>query len=196
MNTENIQLMRQAKEALAGKWGLAIGTFLIYMLIIGGVQVVPFAGSIAVLIIGGPMALGIAIFSLAIARKEDSRLEQIFKGFDNFGNSLAAYLLMMVFVFLWMLLLIVPGIIMAIAYSQTFFIMADDNQIGPMDALRKSKKMMDGYKWKYFCLGLRFIGWFLLCILTLGLGFIFLTPYLYVSFANFYNDIKDRELPA
>lgn len=196
MDTENKQLMIEAKEALSGKWVLAIGTILIYSLILGGVGIVlPIAGSIAALIIAGPMVLGLSIFLLAIARKEEARLEQIFKGFENFGNSLAAYLLMVVFVFLWTLLLVVPGIIMAIAYSQTFFIMADDKNIGPMDALRKSKKMMDGYKWKYVCLFFRFFGWILLCMLTFGLGFIILAPYMYVAYANFYNDIKDRELP-
>ena len=74
---------------------------------------------------------------------------------------------------------------------KTFFILAEDSSIQPMEALRKSKQMMDGYKWKLFCLGLRFIGWFLLAILTLGIGFLWLIPYMYISFAKFYEDIKE-----
>jgi len=190
MTTENRKLMQMASESLEGKWGLAIGSFLVYLLIIGGLGAIPAAP----LLVGGPFALGVAMFTLSISRKEDARIEQIFHGFQNFGNSLAAYLLMTLIVLLWALLLIIPGIIAAFSYSMTFFIMADEPAIGPMEALEKSKKMMNGYKWKLFCLNLRFIGWFLLCLLTLGIGFIFLTPYIYVSHAKFYEDLKANEL--
>ncbi len=192
MVKENRELTAQAREALSGKWGLAVGVFFVYMLILGGIQVIPFAGSIASLILGGPLMLGIAVFSLTISRKQDARFEQLFDGFQNFGTALGTYILMAVFVFLWMLLLIIPGIIAAIAYSQAFYILAEDNNIGAMDALKKSKEMMYGYKWKYFCLGLRFIGWAILCTLTLGIGYLWLIPYMQVSFANFYEDIKDK----
>ena len=192
MKTENKVLMSQAREALSGKWGLAIGTFLVYFLIVAGIQIIPILGAIASLIIEGPMVVGLAIFSLALSRNQDAGLSQIFEGFNKFGTSLGAYLLMILFIFLWMLLLIIPGIIAAISYSQTFYIIAEDDSIGAMDAITISKKMMDGYKGKYFCLGLRFLGWALLCILTLGIGFLWLMPYMQVSFAKFYDDIKNR----
>ncbi len=193
MKTENLVLMQMARKSLKDKWGLAIGTFVVYMLIIGAIQATteffPLAG-LLLLAISGPMALGIAIFSINISRNQDARLEQIFQGFNNFNTSLGAYLLMLLFTFLWTLLLIIPGIIAVLSYSMTFYILADDNSIGAMEAIDKSKKMMDGYKWKYFCLGLRFIGWSLLCILTLGIGFLWLLPYMQVSMVKFYDDIK------
>ena len=193
MKTENLVLMQMARKSLKDKWGLAIGTFVVYMLIIGAIQATteffPLAG-LLLLAISGPMALGIAIFSINISRNQDARLEQIFQGFNNFNTSLGAYLLMLLFTLLWTLLLIIPGIIAVLSYSMTFYILADDNSIGAMEAIDKSKKMMDGYKWKYFCLGLRFIGWSLLCILTLGIGFLWLLPYMQVSMVKFYDDIK------
>jgi uncharacterized membrane protein len=193
MKTENLVLMQMARKSLKDKWGLAIGTFVVYMLIIGAIQTTteffPLAG-LLLLAISGPMALGIAIFSINISRNQDARLEQIFQGFNNFSTSLGAYLLMLLFIFLWTLLLIIPGIIAALSFSMTFYILADDNSIGAMEAINKSKKMMNGYKWKYFCLGLRFIGWSLLCILTLGIGFLWLLPYMQVSMVKFYDDIK------
>jgi len=192
MKTENKNLMRMAKESLKGKWGLAVGTFVIYALIMGSFGWVPYAGPAATLVLGGPFLLGITIFSLNISRNNDPKLEQLFHGFRNFGTSIGAYLLMVLFIFLWTLLLIVPGIIAAISYSMTFFIIADDPAIAPMDALKKSKKMMYGNKWKLFCLYFRFFGWFLLCILTFGVGFLWLIPYMRVSFAKFYDDIKDN----
>ena len=196
MKTENVILMQMARESLKGKWGLAIGTLIVYFLIATALQIIPVIGPIASLIISGPFALGLATFSLSISRDQDPKLEKIFQGFNNFGTALGAYLLMLLFILLWMLLLIIPGIIAAISYSMTFYILADDNSIGAMDAIDKSKKMMNGYKWKYFCLGLRFIGWALLCILTLGIGFLWLMPYMQVSMAKFYDDVKANSLTA
>ena len=190
MVKENKELMAEARESLSGNWGLAIATFLVYGIIISIFQVIPTVGSVLALFIAGPMLVGVSMFSLSLSRGENARLEQIFEGFKNYGTVLGAYLLMVLFIFLWMLLLIIPGIIAAIAYSQTFYILAEDDAIGSMDALKKSKEMMDGYKWKYFCLGLRFIGWALLCILTLGIGFLWLSPYIQISYAKFYEDIK------
>lgn len=197
MTTENEILMKMAKESLTGKWGLAIGAYLVHILIICFLQLLteltPLAG-LLLLIIGGPLSLGISIFSLNISRNQEARLNQIFLGFDKFGTSLGAYLLMLLFVILWMLLLIIPGIIAGISYAMTFYIIADDPSIGAMDAINKSKKMMDGYKWKYFCLCLRIFAWSLLCLLTLGIGFLWLLPYAQISVAKFYDDIKDQPM--
>ena len=136
--------------------------------------------------------MGATIFSLNISRNHDARFEQLFDGFKiNFGKAIGTYLLMVVFIFLWTLLLIIPGIIAAISYSMSFFILAEDENIAPMDAIDKSKRMMYGYKWKYFGLGLRLFGLALLCILTLGIGFLWLIPYANICNAKFYDDIKD-----
>jgi len=194
MKTENVVLMQKARESLKGKWGLAIGTFVVYILITIALQKIPIIGPIASLIVSGPLALGLAIFSLSISRNQDAKLEQIFQGFNNFGTALGASLLISLFIILWMLLLIIPGIIASISYSMTFYILADDNSISAMDAIDKSKKMMDGYKWKYFCLGLRFFGWALLCVLTLGIGFLWLVPYMQISIAKFYDDVKANSM--
>ncbi|MEI6124143.1 MAG: DUF975 family protein [Bacteroidota bacterium] len=191
MATPNKILMQQARESLRGKWGLAVGTYLLYSLIVGGASNLPYIGAHASLIIGGPMMLGMVMFSLALSRHHRARLKHLFKGFQRFWMALGTYMLMMLFVFLWMLLLIVPGIIAALSYSMTFYIQADDKTMGPFDALEKSKKMMYGYKWKYFCLQWRFFGWAMLSILTLGVGFLWLVPYIQVSKAKFYDDIKE-----
>jgi uncharacterized membrane protein len=71
----------------------------------------------------------------------------------------------------------------------TFFIIAEDDSIGPLDAIRKSKQMMYGFKWKLFCLYMRFLGWAILCILSLGIGFLWFVPYISISLAKFYDDL-------
>lgn len=74
----------------------------------------------------------------------------------------------------------------------TFYILADDKTIEPKEAILKSKQMMEGYKLKFFYLGLRFLVWGLLCILTLGIGFLWLFPWINTTIAKFYDDIKDN----
>ncbi len=190
MNTENIILMRSARESLRGKWPLAIGTFLIYTILVSIPGSSRSSVSLISLIVGGPFALGAAMFSLSISRGTEATVEQIFQGFNRFTTALVAFLLVILYVVLWMLLLIVPGIIAALSYSMTFYIIADDPIIKPEDALRKSKAMMNGFKLKLFYLFLRFLLLSLLCIITLGIGFLWLIPYIHITLAKFYDDIK------
>ncbi len=193
MITENSALMKMGRETLKGNWGLAIGAFLVVFLIEGAIQSIPKGGGgILYLIISGPFTLGMVVFSLAYSRHQEPRFEQVFEGFRDFGRTLGAYLLVILYVFLWLLLLIVPGIIASFSYSMTFFIMADDPSIKAADAIDKSKQIMKGYKWKLFGLYLRFLGWALLCILTLGIGLLWLIPWMHVTIAHFYDDIKDN----
>ncbi len=192
---DNVTILSKARESLDGKWGLAIGTFLIYYLISGTAGSLGFPGPVIGLIISGPFALGAATFSLNLARGNEARLEQIFQGFNRFGVSLTAYLLIVLYVLLWMLLLIVPGIIVALSYSMTFYILSDDQVISPEQALKKSKQMMEGYKLKLFNLCLRFFLLSLLCVLTLGIGFLWLIPFTHVSMAKFYDDLKKNTPP-
>lgn len=193
MKTENAVLMKMARESLAGKWGLAIGVSVVYVLVLMAVQMVPRIGWLASLIITGPMVLGMSIFYLNLSRDKGAEFKQMFDGFERFVTAMYAYLLMMVFILLWSLLLIIPGIIAAYSYAMTFYILGDDKSIGAMEAINRSKKMMYGYKWKFFFLSCRFIGWALLCILTLGIGYLWLVPYTQTSLAKFYDDIKEGE---
>ena len=188
--TENRDLMTQAREVLKGRWGLAIGAVVIVFLILMGVQIIPEAGGIVSFVISGPMMVGLLGFCLSISRKQEVNLAQVFDGFSKFLVSFAAYALQLIFVLLWALLLIVPGIIAAISYSMTYFIIAENESIGPLQAITRSKEMMRGNKWKFVCLNLRLFGWAILCVVTCGLGFLWLFPYLYISFAQFYDDIK------
>ena len=191
--TENKVLMANARNSLRGFWGLAIGALIIYILVFCVLGFFPVFGTIATYIIVGPMTVGGVRFTLAVSRKGRPEIGQLFSGFDRFGTHLAAYLLQTIFVALWTLLLIIPGIIAALSYSMTYFIIAEDSSISASDAITKSKKMMKGNKWKLSCLGFRFIGWLLLAILSFGIGFLWVGPYMYVSYAQFYDDLKTLE---
>lgn len=91
------------------------------------------------------------------------------------------------------MLAMIPAIIAQYRYSMTYFVINDTAGIGPMEAIRHSTQMMRGNKWKFFCLQCRFIGWSLLCLLTLGIGFLWLMPYMMTSMAAFYDDVRNGQ---
>ena len=189
--TPNSTLMENARALLKGKWGLCVGVTLVYLLITSATNGANrFGGGLISLVLGGPLTLGLSIFFLNIVRKKDVEFTNLFDGFNRFGVAFLAYILVAIFVILWSLLLIIPGIIAALSYSMTYYIIVDNDTIDAQTAIKKSKAMMNGHKLKLFYLGLNFLGWALLCILTLGIGFLWLFPYMGTSFALFYEDIK------
>ena len=188
----NSELRDAAKESLKGKWGIAIAGCLIYNLIIIAVNNIPLIGSLASLLITGPLALGLVWFSIDLAKNNEAKIEVVFDGFKEFTKATGAYLLMILYIIGWTFLFIIPGIIKAISYSQTFYILSDDTSIGSEEAIQKSMEMMDGHKLQYFLLGFSFIGWMLLCLLTLGIGFLWLIPYIQVTYAKFYLNLKEQ----
>ena len=189
--TNNTQIMSEARASLDGKWPLAIGTFLILLLISMGAALIPYAGQVITILMAGPLAVGAAFFALNIVKDQVAKTDDLFFSFNNnLGNSILAYLLILVFAFIGFILLIIPGIIVALALSQTWFILAENPSMDSYDAIIKSKNMMKGYKWQYFKIGLRLFGLGLLCLLTLGVGFLWLIPYQYVVYAKFYEEVK------
>ena len=188
---ENTQIMSEARASLNGKWPLAIGTFLILLLISMGAALIPLAGQIIGILIAGPLAVGGAYFALNIVRDQVAQTDDLFFSFNNnLGNSILAYLLVLAFALIGFVLLIIPGVIVALALSQTWFILAENPSMDSYDAIMRSKKMMDGYKFKLFKIQLRLLGLGLLCLLTLGIGFLWLIPYQYVVYAKFYEEVK------
>jgi len=157
MSKTNSELVTAAQASLKGKWGVTIGAVLINSIIAGACSKVPYTVGLAPLVINGPLELGMAILALSVCRNDDSKIELLFKGFNHFVTAFVAYLLRLIYVVLWSFLLIVPGIIKALSYSMTMYIIADDSTISAQTAITKSKKMMEGNKGRYFLLMLRFI---------------------------------------
>lgn len=131
---------------------------------------------------------GWQLFTLRASREEETGgAETLFSCFQQFWRFLLAQLLMNLFITLWSLLFVIPGIIAAFAYSQTIYIMLDNPQISPLEAIGASKQLMRGHKFEYFTLQLSFLGWAYLSIFTFGLLGIWLNPYMQVTMANYYN---------
>lgn len=189
------EVRRETRELLAGQWTPLIPINFMYLLILMAPTAIfrgnaAWLGAIISLILGGPMTLGYTKIILKVYHREPYELGQLFDGFKDFGRSLSAYLLMLLYVFLWTLLLIVPGIIAGLSYSMVFFLLAENPQLQASEALHQSKEMMAGHKWDLFRLILSFIGWIFLSILSFGIGYLWLESYIYVAYANFYYKIK------
>ena len=124
-----------------------------------------FLGTVYVLLVAGAFELGLSMFFLAIFRMHKVYVADVFLGFEHFLKALGLFFFMNLFICLWTLLFIVPGIIASIRYSQAFFILADDPSKGIRQCMDESKAMMKGNKSKYFLLLLSFIGWMLLAMI-------------------------------
>ena len=185
------QLKSMALDQLKGNWYKVVVAALVYLAVtaLTGTAGI-FSFHIITFLIVGPLTYGFAEYFMKIKRKEPAALENLFDGFKRFIPSFLVCLLVGLFTILWALLLIVPGIIASISYSQSYYILVDDPNISAMDAIKKSKEMMQGYKGQYFWLALSFIGWAILATLTGGIGYLWLVPYYKTTMVNFYDELK------
>ena len=143
--------------------------------------------------VSAPLILGYkGIYMLTAYRKKRYQLDLIFAGFSfqYYFLVLSAYWITTAFTVVGFVCLIIPGIIIFFSLEMVNFIIVDDRDISPFEALKKSYQMMKGFKWKFCCLGLRFIGWFILGIVTIGIGFLWISPYYLMSVAIFYENIS------
>lgn len=196
MLKQNSELRAAAREALQEKWLMAAVAALIYSAIAGSLSAIPFIGSVCALLISLPVIYGFSVVMLGVFRGKEIDFGVLFEGFQNYGRILGTKLLQTIYTFLWMLLLIVPGVIKAYSYAMTDFILKDEPEICNNAAIEKSMVMMEGNKMKLFLLDLSFIGWALLGLLTCGIGMLFLQPYMTVARAAFYEDLKAHQQVA
>ena len=208
----NSELRAQARERLEGKWGtFVLMTFL--MLVIQTILQIPgYIGSLLEILspenvlaslsfsnisnilslLALPLSWGLTVSLLRNHREESVDLENLFDGFrgGRYTRVFCAIFLVNLFTFLWALLLIIPGIMKAFSYALTPYIVMDEPELTARQAITRSCEIMQGRRWKLFCLYLSFIGWGILCILTFGIGILWLVPYMNASVAAFYEDAR------
>jgi len=207
----NQDYKNEALDALRGNWAPAVLMTLIYLAILGicsGCQsfISPTAAAVAWGLVGatflvsifilGPLSIGYANSLRYLYEKGDTELiRNLFSlSLENYLHTVWTFLLMVIKIFLWTLLLIIPGIVKALAYSMTPFILKDHPELTASQAIRKSEEMMNGHKFDLFYLILSFLGWIILACLTAGIGFLWLEPYMETSVAAFYNDLKGQQV--
>lgn len=175
---------------------------------------------IITIVVGGAGKLGYAIFNLKLVDNKEVEFKDLFSQFHRLGDGFCMNFLVGLYTVLWTLLFIIPGIIKGYSYAMTPYILAENPGMTATEAITESRRIMDGNKWRLFCLGFSFIGWALLCaaplLIALGIlvgiavrtmslvtllwiiplsiplsvGSLFLTPYQEATYAAFYRDIS------
>ena len=147
---------------------------------------------IAALIVGSVVELGVCAFHTRLNLGQRPPFSSLFERFDIFLKALGLRLFMMLFVILWSLLFVVPGIIAVYRYSMAPYLMAEYPDMGIREAVNRSKELMDGNKGRLFCLDFSFIGWWLLSALTFGILGLWIAPYALTARAAFYLELTGK----
>lgn len=220
------ELRAIARRNLEGTWGISVGVALVAALLGGAIAgtgsninfnfnedtvrslppifwtvLLPLASLAGLLgivsfILGGTVELGYAKFLLKQHDKKELQFSDLFSQFERFGTGFAQKFLRMLYTCLWALLLVIPGIVKGLSYAMTPFILEEHPEMTASEAIKASMKLMDGHKMDLFILGLTFIGWEILACLTMGIGFLFLNPYMNAAYAAFYRSISGSRQEA
>ena len=214
------ELRAIARRNLEGTWGISVGVALVAALLGGLIAgtggninfninedtirslppilwtvllpLVSLAGLLGIVsfILGGTVELGYAKFLLKQYDRKELQFSDLFSQFDRFGTGFAQRFLRTLFTVLWSLLFIIPGIVKGLSYAMTPFILEEHPEMTASEAIKASMRLMDGHKMDLFILGLTFIGWQILACLTMGIGFLFLNPYMNAAYAAFYRSVS------
>lgn len=180
-----------AKDRFRDQYGITVATGFLVSLLMGCVGWT-FVGTILIV---PPLVVGLAYFNIKVYKGQQADIGDAFTGFNDFGRNIAGVLWAWLFTFLWSLLFVIPGIIKALSYYMTPYILADTKNVSPTDALKLSMRMTEGYKGEIFVMMLSFIGWGILSAMTGGILWIFYVgPYLNASFAGLYQELKANAL--
>ncbi len=166
------------------------------LVFLGVLMIVLVVWAIVIMVLGGPITLGYAQYNLNLVDGNNPQFADLFGKFGQFGQGFCVQFLRRLFIMLWTFLFIIPGLVKSYSYSMAAYIAAENPEMSATDAITESKLLMDGNKWRLFCLDLSFIGWSILCVFTLGIGYLFLRPYREAAFAAFYREIVRERTPV
>lgn len=212
VNSDSSEIRAKSRSILEGNWGNAVIVVLVFGLITGvgssfsagfrtgngqnipaafaGIAVfLSFLATIYSILVANVLTYGYSIVYLKLCREGKVLFENLFLGFKDYGRVVIVMFLKNLFIFLWSLLFIIPGIIKAYAYSMTEFIIADNPSMDALSAITKSKEIMSGQKGKLFILDLSLIGWWFLSLFTCGIGYLWLASYYMTNRAVFYQEL-------
>ena len=191
--TPSSEFRRRARELLGGQIFSSEWLYALIVSLIGGI-ILNAVGALAI-ILAGPISVGIYKYYIERARRNIG-YDNLGVALDgvraNVGENIVAGLLVTVFTFLWSLLFVVPGIVKAYSYSMTYYIRCDNPSLTAKQAIDESRRIMNGNKWRLFCLHISFLGWIIVGTLCLGIGVFWVNAYIKAAEAEFYQEIKDN----
>ncbi len=190
---------KAGKISLVGVWNNYAIVVLVVAIAVSAVvslatMIFAFANAVLAVFLLAPIEIGVAHISLNLYRKiKNPQMADVIEGFKCYTKSLEIGLRKYVVVFLYTLLLIIPGIIKNYAYSFAYYIMLDDKDITPKDALKKSEELTNGNKMDLFLLDLSFIGWYLLSAITFGIVGLWVVPYHNIAKVALYQKLRESK---
>ncbi|MBP5498796.1 MAG: DUF975 family protein [Muribaculaceae bacterium] len=212
------ELKDQALATLSGKWASYVAMTLIYMAItsilsyllqftgpstkdlatgmaIPTTAMLPFLGATLIVVLAVlPMQWSYQVMFLDSGRiGREPEAKQLFIGYKDYLRIVLTHILMYIFIILWSLLLVIPGIIKTLSYSMTGYVLRDNPELSGNAAIERSMQLMKGHKLDLFVLYLSFIGWAILALFTCGIGFLWLAPYMQMTMAKFYESTLEDE---
>ena len=194
---DRVELKNLAKEQIKGHIVALFLITLVVTVVSSVVGLIPVVGPLAMgLVVAPAFSIAIVTIYLRLTQYMTPEVGELFAHFNKFWAAFKVAFLTGLFTALWSLLLVIPGIIKALSYSMSMYILAENPEIGALEAINRSKAMMDGHKMELFVLQLSFIGWYLLCAVTFGIAGVWVVPYVSATTANFYNSIKNTVAEA
>ena len=200
---ERAELKRRARAQLGGRifgsvWLYAVLAGLVYTVLVRAINLVPTVGVVVTLLVGGPLSYGLDSMFLKQSRDgQQMQMGDLFRGFsEDFGGLFLLGLMQTIFVVLWSLLFVIPGVIASLSYSMSYYIKSDHPEYDWRTCLSASKKLMDGHKMELFLLNLSFIGWCIVGVLCLSVGTLWVDAYRRAALAQFYRSLSDRNAEA
>lgn len=185
------EIKAAAKSQIKGNIGILFLITLVFIIAASIVSSIPALGALVVMVASPAIGISFCMIYLELVNYGTKpAFGDLLKGFDVFGKALWLNILISIFTYLWSLLFIIPGIIKALSYSMSSYILAENPHMTAREALKESKEIMHGHKSDLFVLYLSFIGWLLLVSVTFGLAAIYVEPYMQATLVNFYNKIK------
>lgn len=190
---DRITIKARARDSLRGYWGPSIGVLVLYSVLVAAVGALSFG--LGDIFLAPPLMVGLSLFFLNVWRRQQPPFESLFAGFSRYTQSLIGILWMWLWTFLWTLLFIIPGIVKAISYSLTPYLLADYPDLNPQQALKVSMAVTKGRKPEIFVMYLSFFGWMLLSGLTFGILYIvYVGPYMEITKAGMYDALMHDAL--
>ena len=143
----------------------------------------------ALAVMGIMLLTGLTSYCLEICQRRKGGVGNLFDGFTLFSKVLGLFIVEGIFIYLWSLLLIIPGIIAAYRYRQALYLLLENPELGILECLQRSAQMMNGHKWELFVLDLSFLGWYLLAYLPGAI--VWVEPYRSITYTNYYLALRD-----
>ena len=191
---DRADIKRFSKEALKDtKWALILVGFIIYMAIGGACSTLMGIG----IILAYPLELGLILMIKKVLSGKEVDFNLLFNPYKDLNKAVnfsLSIFVSQIFICLWSLLFVIPGIVKAYSYSAVPYLFSMNPDLKPIEAIDESKRLMNGHKWEAFVFDLSFIPHFLLAIITLGIYLIYLIPYYATCKIEFYRRILNDNL--